>query len=187
MSDIAILKEMIKDTATVPLEDHYNRKQVTLTEPQHNNYSVTIQGMPDEDEVVIIKADTFSSPNAVFKGNHGECKRADFVIVADTANKKVILCIELKAKTDAEKEIIQQLTGAQCFVAYCKEIGKAFWKQQNFLKTYHYRFVSISHISVPKKKTRIDRSTGTHDRPDRMLKISYPPYLQFNHLAGTGR
>jgi hypothetical protein len=23
-----------------------------------------------------------------------------------------------------------------------------------------------------------------HDRPDRMLKIDYPNYLQFNHLIG---
>jgi hypothetical protein len=34
MSDIAILKEMIKQSATVPLvEDSYGKKQVTLTEP----------------------------------------------------------------------------------------------------------------------------------------------------------
>ena len=34
MSDIAILKEMIKQSATVPLvEDSYGKKQVKLTEP----------------------------------------------------------------------------------------------------------------------------------------------------------
>ncbi len=185
MSDIAILKEMIQKTATIPLEDRHNKKQVTLAEPPPANYSVTIYGMPANDEVIIIKADTFSSPNTVFKGNHGECKRADFVIIADTDNKKVILCIEMKAgKGGSETDIIQQLKGAQCFVAYCREIGQSFWNQQDFLQRYKYRFVSIRDISISKKKTRTERSIGTHNRPDRMLKISSPNRLEFNHLVG---
>jgi hypothetical protein len=185
MSDIAILKQMIKETATVPLEDSYGKKHVTLTEPPPANYSVTINGMPDENEVIVIKADAFSSPNTVFKGKLGECKRADFVIVADTEKKKVILCIEMKAgKGGTEAEIIQQLKGAKCFIAYCREIGQSFWDQQNFLKDYVYRFVSIREISISKQKTRIELPTGSHNRPDRMLKISSPHYLQFNHLIG---
>ena len=97
---------------------------------------------------------------------------------------KVILCIEMKATKGVEKEIIQQLTGAQCFVAYCQEIGKAYWNQSNFLKGNDYRFVSISQISIAKNKTRTTRLTDTHDRPERMLKIAYPHHLQFNYFAG---
>lgn len=184
MSDIAILKEMIKETVTVSLEDdRYGKNKVILTEPPPANYDVTIYGMPDDDQVIIIKADTFISPNAVFKGNRGECKRADFVIVADTGKKKVILCIEMKAKasTSTEREIIQQLKGAQCFVAYCQKIGKEFWGQENFLNTYVYRFVTIRNINIPKKPTR-EKITDDHDSPERMLKISSPHYLQFNRL-----
>lgn len=88
MSDIAILKEMIKETAIVPLEGNDNKKKVILREPPPANYSVTIHEMPNDDEVIIIKADTFSSPNQVFQGNNGECKRADFVIIANTNKKK---------------------------------------------------------------------------------------------------
>lgn len=183
MSDIAILKEMIKETATVPLQNRHEKMQVTLTEPPPADYSVTINGMPHNDDVIVIKADAFNSPKTVFKGNCGECKRADFVIVADTENKKVILCIEMKGgKGGSEKEIIQQLKGAECFVAYCRKIGQSFWEQQNFLSDYVYRFVSIREISIPKQKTRIERLSSNHDRPDRMLKISSPNYLQFNHL-----
>jgi hypothetical protein len=185
MSDIAILKQMIKETATIPLEDRHSKKQVTLTEPAPVNYSIIINGMPDDHEVIVIKADAFNSPKTVFKGKLGECKRADFVIVADTENKKVILCIEMKGgKGGSETEIIQQLKGAQCFVAYCREIGQLFWEQQNFLSDYVYRFVSIREISISKQKTRIERPKGNHDRPERMLKISSPHYLQFNHLIG---
>ncbi len=181
MSDIDILKEMIRQSATVPLEDHYNKKKVTLREPPPGNYSVTIHGMPNEDEVIIIKVDTFNSPSGIFQGNQGECKRADFVIIANTNRQKVILCIEMKAgKGGGEGEIIQQLKGAQCFVAYCREIGQLFWNQKNFLKDYEYRFISIKNISISKKPSRI--KPIIHDRPDKMLKISSPQHLEFNHL-----
>ncbi|WP_254173842.1 hypothetical protein [Planktothrix pseudagardhii] len=152
MSYIAILKEMIKETATVSLENHYNKKKVILKEPPPANYSVTIHGMPNDDEVIIIKADYFNQNHEFFQGNKGECKRADFVIIANTETQKVIVCIEMKpGKGGLEEEIIQQLKGAQCFVAYCREIGQLFWNNQNFLKGYEYRFISIKNISVSKE------------------------------------
>jgi hypothetical protein len=116
MPDINIFRELIKDTAIQAGNDSYGKKQTMLTEPQCPGVSVTITGLPDN--VIIIKADDFASPNSVFNGNHGECKRADFIIVADTGNNKVILCIEMKATKGVEKEIIQQLKGAKFFVVY---------------------------------------------------------------------
>ncbi|MBE3144112.1 MAG: hypothetical protein IMZ61_09350 [Planctomycetes bacterium] len=183
MSDIGILQEMIKDAAKVSLTSVGNRKQVTLTESQQAGSSVTIYGLPDE--VVVIKADAFRSPDTVFNGSRGECKRADFVIVADTVNRKIILCIEMKATKGPLQEIIHQLTGTRCFVAYCREIGLGFWNKRDFLDGYTQRFITIGHTSIPKKKTRISRQEGAHDRPDRMLKIDWPHYLEFNHLAGA--
>ncbi|GAX36532.1 hypothetical protein [Nodularia sp. NIES-3585] len=184
MSDIAILKEMIKKTATVSLEnDPHGNKIVKLQEPDLPDCFVIIRGIPDEDQIIVIKADQFKSPDTVFIGSKGECKRADFVIVADTHTKKVIICIEMKAKptTSKEWEIIQQLQGAQCFIAYCQKIGKEFWGQPKFLDSYVYRFVTIRNINIDKKQTR-EKKTDSHDRPERMLKISSPHYLQFNHL-----
>ncbi|MEH2298602.1 MAG: hypothetical protein V7K88_05955 [Nostoc sp.] len=128
LTDIAILKEMINETATVSLEnDDYGKNKVILREPPPANYDVTIYGMPDDDEVIIINADKFKSPDTVFKGNRGECKRADFVIVADTGKKKVILCIEMKAKasTSTEWEIIQQLKGAQFLSPIANKLVKS--------------------------------------------------------------
>ena len=186
MSDIAILKEMIKQSATVPLvEDSYGKKQVKLTEPALPNWFVTIRGMPNDDQVIIIKVDDFTSPKAIFGGSQGECKRADFAIIADTGKKKVILCIEMKAKskTSLEWEIIQQLKGAQCFVAYCQKIGNEFWSAKHFLDAYVYRFVTIRNINIHKKPTR-EAITDNHDCPENMLKISSPHYLQFNFLIG---
>ncbi|MCO6433798.1 hypothetical protein [Nitrosomonas nitrosa] len=183
MSDIEILNQLIKDSAKVQLNLTNGKNQLKLEDLQSNT-SIAISGVPDD--TVVIKADIFRSPDSIFNGTKGECKRADFIVVADDGKKKVIICIEMKACRDSEKEIIQQLMGARCFINYCKEIGKEFWNQKNFLDGYAYRFVSINHISIPKNKTRIDRNSELHDRPDRMLKISSPHRLEFNHLAGKG-
>jgi len=186
MTDLDILRQMIKDSARLQLIDKYGRKTVELTEPQHPNSSATIFGLPDN--AIVVKVDAFKSPDDIFDGSQGECKRADFVIVAETGNRKIILYIEMKATKGRENEIIQQLAGAQCFVAYCREIGKTFWQQQTFLAQCVERFISIGRTgSINKTKTKVERRSAAHDRPDRMLKITSPHHIEFNHLAGANR
>ncbi len=185
MSDIVILHEMIKEEAKVALENDNGKFFVVLEEPQQPDCSVRIHNMPALDEVIVIKADAFKAPNTIFTGTKSECKRADFVIVADTGNKKIILCIEMKINKG--EKIIEQLKGAQCFVAYCREIGRLFWKEQHFLEGYKYRFISICQINIPKKRTRPQELSGFGDSPEQMLKITSPNYIQFNQLAGTGK
>jgi hypothetical protein len=183
MPDMDILNQMIKDSAKLLLSEHYNRMKVELAEPLHTQSSAMIYGVPEN--TVVIKVDTFSSPDAVFIGSQGECRRADYVIVSNADRQKVIVYIEMKATKGRALEIIQQLKGAQCFVSYCREVGKAFWKEPDFMNNYRHRFVSISHTSIPKRKTRIARKTGKHDQPEKMLKIDWPHHLQFNQLAGV--
>ncbi|WP_293138796.1 hypothetical protein [Okeania sp. SIO3I5] len=185
-SDIFILKKMIQPTAIEKLESKYQKNIVELKE-ESDNYSVTIHGMPDDQKVIVIKVDTFSVPKEIFQGSRGECKRADFVIIANISKaEKFIVCIEMKGgkKTSKEKEIIQQLKGAKCFVEYCQAIGKSFWEKEDFLDDYKYRFVSFKNIKIPKSKTRYESKANIHDTPEKMLKISSPHYVQFNHLIG---
>lgn len=183
MPDIDILNQMIKDSAKVQLSTHYNKMKAELTELAHPRSSTVIYGIPEN--AVIIKVDVFSSPDTVFVGSKGECKRADYVIVSNEGGRKVIVYIEMKAIKGQTTEIVQQLNGAQCFIAYCGEIGIKFWYESDFLKKYKQRFVSIGHTSIPKRKTRITRESGKHDRPEKMLKIDWPHHLQFNQLAGV--
>ena len=183
LSDIDILNDMIKKPAKISPIDNYGKLKVTLTEPQHLDSSATISGLPNN--AITIKVDTFKSPDTIFNCSNDECKRSDFVIISDTGKKKVILHIEMKAtKGKTKKDIIKQLKGADCFVAYCRKIGKEFWNKQDFLDGYNTRFISIGHTSIDKKKTRITRNRGVHDSPEQMLKIDSPHHLQFNHLAG---
>lgn len=185
MDDFEILDRMIQAKAKVELEDSGSSKpKVILTEA--NLYAVTILGMPDRENVIVIKGDAFEAPNKVFNGKNGECKRADFTIIARiNERRKYVIYIEMKASvtTSKEKEIIQQLQGTKCFFAYCQEIGKVFWEEPNFLDDYQPRFVSFRNIGLNKRPTR-EKLTPNHDRPDRMLKINSAKFLQFNQLIG---
>lgn len=178
MSDIAMLKEMIKDCAIVELEyqKEYKRDSylLKLTETQ-DNYSFAVNGMPKPDEVIVIKLDKFFDVRSIFTGSKGECKRADFIIIANTTSEKVILCLEMKKSRDDNSSIIKQLKGAKCFVSYCREIGRLFWNQPDFLRDYQYRFVSIKNISISKTTTsspKFSQKSEIHDQPEKMLKIS---------------
>ena len=183
MSDITILENMIQNTAKVPLEeDIYGKRKVILTETNPPKYSVTINGMPDDDQVIVIKSDNFVEPKAVFQGSKEECKRADFVIIANTDRKKLIFCIELKSGNPGNKEIIRQLKGAYCFTIYCREIGKIFWEEPDFLKDYEYRFISIKNI-FQNKKPGFEYDNIMIDKISRpMLKISSSNVLYFHQL-----
>lgn len=181
MFDLDILHEMIKDTVKLPLKDHYGKYRIELSEPQRPSSSVTIYGLPAE--TIAIRADALQSPKTMFSNTRGECKRADFVVFANTNRKRVILYIEMKATKGSEEEIKQQLKGAKCFVAYCREIGRVFWDKRDFLDGYVERFVSIAHTSIIKRPTRVTPITGIHDHPDRMMKISSPHHLLFDQLA----
>jgi hypothetical protein len=55
--------------------------------------------------------------------------------------------MKAKSKTSLEWEIIQQLKGAQCFVAYCQKIGKEFWSAKQFLMLMSID-LSLSEISI---------------------------------------
>jgi hypothetical protein len=182
MQDMDILSKMIKATALVQQKEEYGKPFVTLSEPQSPDSSATIRNLPAD--AMVIKVDTFRSPDDIFNGENGECKRADYVIIS--AEKKCILYIEIKRTKDAWNQIVKQLLGAQCFIKYCQEIGKGFWSEKDFLNGYENRFITIGHSSIPKKKTRITRNGDRHDTPARAMKIDWPHKLQFNQLAGLG-
>ncbi len=102
-------------------------------------YSVVIKGLPEEGSAIVLKIDNFPAPSKIFKGSKGECKRADFVIITNSGNKKIIVFIEMKAKSKSTTEklqhIVEQLKGAQCVIKYIEEIGKLFW-DDNFLEDF---------------------------------------------------
>lgn len=89
MTDMDILSQMIKDSALVQLGDNYGKPFVKLIESQAPDSLATINHLPADS--IVIKADEFRSPNDVFKGEKGECKRADYVLISEEKNVLFIL------------------------------------------------------------------------------------------------
>lgn len=181
IDDLEILIQLIRPEATVPLEEEYGRHFVTLREPQAPDSQLTVRNLPAD--IIAIKVDAFTSPDAVFNGKHGECKRADYVLISP--ERRAIVYIEIKRTRDCFEDIVKQLMGAQCFMNYCRDVGRIFWEESGFLRDYKERFVSVGRTTLAKRKTKVERIGLSHDRPSQPLKIDSPHYIQFRQLAGS--
>ena len=185
MNDIAILKKMLSEGAQVRLQQTEGNTSVTLKDKQGKT-TVEITELPQNS--IVIRAETFKPPT-VLKSLKGQRRRADFVIVSNVEGEKWIVCIETQKGTGKDSEDVeQQLRGAQCFIGYCKCIGKSFWKSENFLDDYQYRFVSISGINFNKQSTRFymprnQSEEKPHDNPDDFLEILARQSLYFDELT----
>lgn len=182
MDSVSLLKQMIRDSAQVALEMGRETASVEICEPQAPDSKLRIRGIPAD--AIVIKIDRFPAPDGIFKGDNGECKRADYAIVAVSRTKKSILYLELKRTKAARGDVAKQLHGAECAMAYCERVAEAFFGRRGLLSGFQARFVSCGHTSINKRKTQIDRSQGQHDRPDRFMKIAWPSILEYNKLIG---
>ena len=173
MNDIEILREMLvcNDEVQVPLQQGQGRSlSVALTDKQADT-TVRITGLPDDS--IVIGAETFKTPVYVFKGLKGERKRADFVIVShDKKGRKWIICIEIQTQdSKTARHVTEQLKGAICVVRYCQSIGKEFWKENDFLNDYEFRFISMVYTSINKKGTQYKAPNSLWDSPEKFWKI----------------
>ena len=188
VNDIEILRDMLSSAVRVPLQqDGQNRHSVQLIDEQAGT-TVEIKGLPYDS--IVIRAEDFENPLIIFNGTKGERKRADFVIVSNEEQEKWIVCIESQAGNHkSEGHVVAQLKGAQCFISYCKCIGKSFWESEKFLDAYEYRFVSIADVNSNRgtNKTRpyashIQSKGKLHDTPNAFLKFLRSPSLHFRKL-----
>ncbi|MYB94404.1 hypothetical protein F4Y43_11145, partial [Candidatus Poribacteria bacterium] len=80
MNDIQILQEMLKPDVQVALQSGQRRLSAKLTDSQSNT-TVEVKGLPHDS--IVIKADCFKGPFAVFKKGLNIRKIADFVILSN--------------------------------------------------------------------------------------------------------
>jgi hypothetical protein len=180
MSDSIILSELIKTTALVPIKNNNANYSVELIESNEQTSKANILNLPTD--ALTIKCDEFFCNDRIFNGYKGECKRADFIIIS--CLKKCIVFIELKKNNSNFMHMCKQLNGAQCFIRYCQDIGKSFWKEKNFLNNYKHRFVCITRTSIDKRKTLFVKKANINNTPEKALKINYPKNLHFKQLTG---
>ena len=192
MNEIEILQEMLTSDIQVELKQQPDNPSTELRD-EKSGTKVLIKGLPNDS--IVIRAEKFGPHDDVLKGSKGENKRADFVILSNENTKKWIVCIEIQGGNSKKRmEVVQQLKGAQCFICYCKCLGSSFWKENNFLDGYKYRFVSMTKTKpfVDRRSTSpysplIQPQNELHDLPEKFLKISFNrktsnPSLYFNKL-----
>ena len=183
MRDMEILAQMIRESALVePKPDGSGKPCVRLVESQTDNSELTVLNLPKD--TLVIKADKFRSPDDVFFGHNGECKRADYVIISEIY--KCIIYIEMKRTSDSLHNFVNQLKGAYCFIKYCREIGKAFWNKENFLDDYKDLFISCSRTRGAKTRTGQLPDCELHDAPHKALRIRGKS-TQFRYIAALSR
>ena len=177
-----LVDRMVTPNARVPLEPNYDRHKVTLTEPACADAQATIFNVPER--AIVVRLDESLTLQRVFRGDLGECKRSDFLILAERGPSLVIVHVEMKRAGGKHAEVVRQLEGSRCFVLYMQALGKAFSSHKTFLDDARHRFVSIRHARPQKRKTKITRAGATHDRPDRPMIVSGPNYVHFDKIAG---
>jgi len=174
---------MIHDDARLSLESKYSKPSILLIEDSSPDSCVEIAGLPDN--AIVIKIDAFSDPGHFFCNERGECRRADFAIVAEEGSKKRVLIIELKRTNAQGNHLTQQFKGARCVMAYCEEVARQFYDCKELLHGFEYRYVSFCRTNIRKTKTRIKQNSNNHNKPHRFLKISHPSRVEYNHLVGA--
>lgn len=173
---------MLHPTSLITLQDHYDFKKVRLTESQATDSYIEIHKIPQD--AFVIDLDRAFNNQHLFQGSRGECKRADYLIISESAER--ILFIEMKRSSAKAKHIVEQLRGALCAFEYCQIIAREFFEEAEFLNHYPRRFISIRHTGGEKRKTEIERTAAIgayHCTPDQHLKVSWANSIQFKKLA----
>jgi hypothetical protein len=177
MNNYELLQKLFNDKLLINTEvGDYDKYCIKLTES--SDYSVTIHNILKD--AVAIKTDNFPDLGNFFNcsSDVGQCKRADFVIIAD----EKLIFIELCRSKKQKDEVVQQLKGAQCVIEYCRNISEKFYNYTSFLEGYTSYFVSIYNIGV-NKKPNTTLSNEANKTPDKFLKISSPYNIQFKQLC----
>lgn len=182
MSHTSVLARMLHPTSLISLEDQYGSKKVRLVENQTIDSYIEVHKI--QADAFVVDLDRAFNNQRLFQGNCGECKRADYLIISESAER--VLFIEMKRSSAPAQHITHQLRGALCAFEYCQIIAREFFQENRFLTHYQKRFISIRHTGGEKRKTEIERTTAigeVHCTPDQHLKISWANTIQFKKLA----
>ncbi len=178
MNDYEILDNLIKAEARETIETICGKPVVVLREKQVSGYTIEVRDIPTDS--IVINLDDRYKCDRIFKGANNECKRADYIIINPRLKK--IIIIELKSKSYRKTEVMQQMHGARCFMGFCQDIGATFWKKDEFLQNYEYRYVSLRDSKSPKRST-VSQPEDCHDTPENMLEFRFEDTLYYKHIA----
>jgi hypothetical protein len=180
MDCFKLIDRLIHPNARVSLTEQHGRFMVILQEPECKS-EAKIFSVPEG--AIVLKLDENLDVGRLFSGSFGECKRSDFLLIAEVYSKIIFVHIEMKLTRASAGDIAHQLRGSHCFVHYMRELGKAFASHGAFLNQAIHRFVSINQTGPRKRRTRIELATGLNDLPERAMKISSPHHIEFAKIC----
>ena len=186
MSNTEILEKMLHSCSLFSLEPYaYESKsnqikyKVYLKEAQTQNSYFEIHNLPAD--AFVIDLDKSFNNQKLFKGDAGECKRADYIIISESYAR--VLFIEMKQISDSATDIAHQLRGALCVFEYCQIIAREFFKVKDFMD-FEKRFIALTHTNA-KKTTKVSRDSCSkaNNHPDNCFRVFGRNSMQFKALA----
>lgn len=160
--------------------------------------TITLRGIPTN--YLIVKMDAFpslnhTSPKKVFKGDRGEAKRADYVLIDGDNNKLVFIEIKAKKETKPREHVAQQLLGAWCVMDYFLTTKYYFCQNKDYFSANtlqhkplpdsllsHCRFVVLYEETGKRKTGKFDNSKGEHPFAFAVYKGRSHPYKQIANV-----
>ena len=184
MSNTEILEKMLHSCSLIPLKSYVSKNnkikyKICLTEAQTQNSFFEIYNLPVD--AFVIDLDKSFNNQKLFKGNAGECKRADYMIISESYAR--ILFIEMKQSSDSATDITYQLRGALCVFEYYQIIAREFFKIKDFIN-FEKRFIALMHTNAKKNITPSkDSCSKANNHPDNYFRVFGRNSMQFNALA----
>lgn len=168
MNTNEILRELIADSAIIPIENEKGQSICNLPE-EASDYTLKMWHLPKD--AFVVKCDRFPDTGDVFfRGKNMECKKADYVIISESKN--VIMFFELARSSDTktEKESIAQLKGASCIIEYCGHIAASFFDSPDIFSGLERRYYIVRY-SKSAKRTFEQLQTAGSWKPEDARKI----------------
>lgn len=185
MADLALLKEFFCDNIQddISLSPVNNRRFTRLREQGKEAKLKSVDLMDIPDDSIVLKMDTYQQPSTLFRGNKGENRRCDYVVITNIENRDVLLFIELKSSSLSNKEVQQQFMGAECAIDYCNSALKRFHKQDGYFDSFEKRFV-VFYKGGSIAKTPTGTKTNNNP-PSSYLKYPNPHEPSIRKLIGV--
>jgi hypothetical protein len=170
-----LLRNLFVDDLFVTVYQESGRYFVRLKEQGKDAKleQVDIYGVGND--AILLNIDKYKKQQVIFKGELGENKRCDYILLTEMNGQKIMLFIELKSKTVKHSEVIKKFKATECLIDYCNEILNKFLND-NSLKEYIRLFVVFYKHNIPKRKTRPipPRPISSFKNPEKFLRYPSP-------------
>ena len=141
MAEWDILEELLVDDLFGVISNKGGHHFAMLEEKDKKSKLKRINVVDVSSDAVLINLDLYKQPSTLFKGEKGECRRCDYVLVTKFKTKSIILFIEIKSLKLSDDDVIEQFKGAECVMDYCSSTIYRFHDKRGFPDKFNKCYV----------------------------------------------